>query len=274
MVGFESLMGGLAAGVNYFEEAQSQLLSDVIGFKLSDKTLKEIQDVNQKVGTVRPSDAIAKAGKEILNNANDKTEEMKMSMPYKGGVFEALNSGDKKAAISNASIWFLQSAPQSALMTNPITGSLLSAGMAQQSVDEQRATGAEITFDDFVTYIVKNKNEDSKFVRRAVQLVVESGGISYAQKRMNEIIRTSGDVRRMIAESMQEIRSGKMDTGRGQAIAALAKELTASMQAEVNVAKINMQLLKEGVTVNKIATMGRLLIGDDTTPTLDGRNES
>ena len=91
---------------------------------------------------------------------------------------------------------------------------------------------------------------------------------------MNEIIRTSGDVRRMIAESMQEIRSGKMDTGRGQAIAALAKELTASMQAEVNVAKINMQLLKEGVTVNKIATMGRLLIGDDTTPTLDGRNES
>jgi octaprenyl-diphosphate synthase len=37
-------------------------------------------------------------------------------------------------------------------------------------------------------YIVKNKNEDSKFVRRAVQLVVESGGISYAQKRMNEII--------------------------------------------------------------------------------------
>jgi ABC-type bacteriocin/lantibiotic exporter with double-glycine peptidase domain len=91
---------------------------------------------------------------------------------------------------------------------------------------------------------------------------------------MNEVIRTSGDVRRMIAESMQEIRSGKMDTSRGQVIAALAKELTASLQAEVNVAKINMQLLKEGVSVNKISHMGKLLIGDEATPTLDGRNDS
>lgn len=88
---------------------------------------------------------------------------------------------------------------------------------------------------------------------------------------MNEIIRTSGDVRRMIAETMQEIRSGKIDTSRGQAIAALAKELTASMQVEVNVAKLNMQMRKEGMAVNKIPHMGKMLIGDDSTPTLNGR---
>jgi hypothetical protein len=91
---------------------------------------------------------------------------------------------------------------------------------------------------------------------------------------MNEIIRTSGDVRRLIAESMQEVRSGKMDLGKANAIAALAKELTASMQAEVNVAKVNIQLRKEGMSTAKISHMGKMLIGDDSTPTLDGRSEN
>jgi len=35
--------------------------------------------------------------------------------------------------------------------------------------------------------IVKNKNEDTKSVKRAISLVVEYGGISYAQVRMNEL---------------------------------------------------------------------------------------
>ena len=87
---------------------------------------------------------------------------------------------------------------------------------------------------------------------------------------LNEVIRTSGDVRRLIAECMQDVRSGKMDTGKAQAIAGLAKELTASMQAEVNVAKVNMQLRKDGMSMQKISHMGKLLIGDDSTPTLDG----
>lgn len=89
---------------------------------------------------------------------------------------------------------------------------------------------------------------------------------------INEVIRTSGDIRRLIAESMQEVRTGKMDTGKAQAIAALAKELTASMQAEVNVAKVNMQLRKEGMSMQNISHMGKLLIGDDSTTTLDGRS--
>lgn len=35
-------------------------------------------------------------------------------------------------------------------------------------------------------YIVKNQNENSSKVKRAVRLVEENGGIAYAQKRMNE----------------------------------------------------------------------------------------
>lgn len=37
-------------------------------------------------------------------------------------------------------------------------------------------------------YIVKNKNEETKFVKRAVQLVIEAGGIQYAYKKMNSLI--------------------------------------------------------------------------------------
>jgi len=35
--------------------------------------------------------------------------------------------------------------------------------------------------------IVKNKNEDSKFVKKAIELVAKNGGIEYAQKKMNEL---------------------------------------------------------------------------------------
>lgn len=90
---------------------------------------------------------------------------------------------------------------------------------------------------------------------------------------VNEVIRTSGDVRRLIAETMQDVRSGRIDTSKATAIAALAKELTSSMQAEVNVAKVNMALRKEGMGMNKISNMGKLLIGDDSTPTLDGTKD-
>jgi len=37
-------------------------------------------------------------------------------------------------------------------------------------------------------YIVKNKNEETKFVKRAVQLVIDAGGINYAYVKMNNLI--------------------------------------------------------------------------------------
>ena len=36
-------------------------------------------------------------------------------------------------------------------------------------------------------YIIKNKFDDSKSVQRAIQLVWESGGVQYAQKRMEAL---------------------------------------------------------------------------------------
>lgn len=39
-----------------------------------------------------------------------------------------------------------------------------------------------------LTYIVKNKNEDTKQVKRAVQLVKEGGGLKYAHDKMHELI--------------------------------------------------------------------------------------
>ena len=35
--------------------------------------------------------------------------------------------------------------------------------------------------------IIKNHNEDSKYVKRAIQIVVDNGGIEYAQNKMNTL---------------------------------------------------------------------------------------
>lgn len=87
---------------------------------------------------------------------------------------------------------------------------------------------------------------------------------------LNEVIRTSGDVRRLLAQSMSEIRSGDMPVAQGMAIAALSKELTASLQVEVNVARVRMATLDAGKTMGEVSHLGKLLIGDDSTPTLSG----
>jgi len=89
---------------------------------------------------------------------------------------------------------------------------------------------------------------------------------------LNEVIRTSGDVRRLIAETMSGIRSGDVSVEKGAVIAQLAKELTSSMQVEVNIAKVRIQLLDSGVEISKAQHMGQLLIGDEGTPTLSGKN--
>lgn len=89
---------------------------------------------------------------------------------------------------------------------------------------------------------------------------------------LNEVIRTSGDVRRFIAQSMVEIRSGELPVDKGLAIAALAKELTASMQAEVNVAKLKEALRQSGADLGKTTHLGSLLIEQEgSAPTLSGK---
>lgn len=87
---------------------------------------------------------------------------------------------------------------------------------------------------------------------------------------LNEIIRTSGDVRRLLAQTMSDIRSGDISVDKANAIAALSKELTASLQAEVNVAKVRIQTMDSGKALGELTHLGKMIIEDTSTPTLSG----
>lgn len=88
---------------------------------------------------------------------------------------------------------------------------------------------------------------------------------------MNEVISTSGDLRRLLAQTMSDIRSGAVSVDKGQCIAMLSKEITSSMQAEVNVAKVRMSMLAVGKNMGEVTHLGKMLIGDDSVPMLSGK---
>lgn len=76
-------------------------------------------------------------------------------------------------------------------------------------------------------------------------------------------IKTSGDVRRLIIETIISLRSGEMDIGRGMAIAANMKVLNDSIQVEINAAKMALLAEERGHSFGQIARMGQTLIGSD-----------
>ena len=91
---------------------------------------------------------------------------------------------------------------------------------------------------------------------------------------IEEVIRTSGDLRRVLAQSITDIRSGKMAASDADRVAALAKEITSSMQVEVNVAKARIAVLNAGADLGKITSLGQLVIEDTgSVPTLSGASE-
>ena len=91
---------------------------------------------------------------------------------------------------------------------------------------------------------------------------------------IEEVIRTSGDLRRTLAQSITDIRTGKMSVSEASSIASLAKEITSSMQVEVNVAKARIAVLGAGADLGKITSLGQLIIEDTgSVPTLSGTNE-
>jgi hypothetical protein len=91
---------------------------------------------------------------------------------------------------------------------------------------------------------------------------------------MNEVIQSSGDIRRILAQTMLEIRSGDISVEKGLAIAQLSKEITSSLQIEVNVAKVRVAMLAAGQNMGKLTKLGRLIIDDEEgTLVLDGRTK-
>ena len=87
---------------------------------------------------------------------------------------------------------------------------------------------------------------------------------------LNEIIRTSGDVRRCLAQTMSDIRSGDISVDKAQAVAAQAKEITSSLQVEVNVAKVRIATLDNGKALGELTHLGKMLIEDNSPATLSG----
>lgn len=75
-------------------------------------------------------------------------------------------------------------------------------------------------------------------------------------------IATFGDARRMILDTIAELRAGTMDTGRGMAIAANMKVLNDSVQVEVNAAKMVIQANQAGHDFGRMVGMGQKVIGN------------
>ena len=75
-------------------------------------------------------------------------------------------------------------------------------------------------------------------------------------------IETFGDARRMILDTIVELRDGRMDISRGMAIAANMKVLNDNIQTEINAAKLHLQVVKEGYEFGRLVPMGQKLIGE------------
>jgi len=75
---------------------------------------------------------------------------------------------------------------------------------------------------------------------------------------------TFGDQRRMILDTIMELRSGTMDVNRGMAIAANMKVLNDSVQVEINAAKMSIAARQAGHDFGGVVNMGRKLLGNDS----------
>ena len=73
---------------------------------------------------------------------------------------------------------------------------------------------------------------------------------------------TFGDQRRMILDTIMELKNGTMDVNRGMAIAANMKVLNDSVQAEINAAKMALVANQAGHNFGRIVGMGQRFIGN------------
>ena len=75
---------------------------------------------------------------------------------------------------------------------------------------------------------------------------------------------TFGDVRRMIIDTIVQLREGTLDTSRGMAIAANMKVLNDNVQAEINAAKFALATEDKAHRFGRVVGMGKRLIGNDS----------
>lgn len=78
---------------------------------------------------------------------------------------------------------------------------------------------------------------------------------------MQEEILTFGQVRKLIIDTIVELRDESMDPNRGMAIAANMKVLNDSVMAELQAAKVAMLAQERGHEFGRVMKMGTALIG-------------
>lgn len=74
---------------------------------------------------------------------------------------------------------------------------------------------------------------------------------------------TFGDVRRMIVDTIVQLREEKMPASTGMAIAANMKVLNDNIQVEINAAKLALQTEGRAHNFGRVVGMGQRLIGND-----------
>jgi hypothetical protein len=73
---------------------------------------------------------------------------------------------------------------------------------------------------------------------------------------------SSGDARRMILETIIDLRNNRIDPARGLAIAANMKVLNDSIQVEINAAKLSIATEGKAHNFGKVVGMGQRLLGN------------
>lgn len=77
----------------------------------------------------------------------------------------------------------------------------------------------------------------------------------------NQLV-TFGDARRIIIDTIVQLRSGTMPATTGMAIAANMKVLNDNVQTEINAAKMALQTEGRAHTFGRVVGMGQRLIGN------------
>lgn len=77
---------------------------------------------------------------------------------------------------------------------------------------------------------------------------------------------TFGDVRRMVIQTIIDLREERIPVSTGMAIAANMKVLNDNIQAEINAAKLALQTEGRAHSFGRVARMGQQLIGNDGSP--------
>lgn len=78
----------------------------------------------------------------------------------------------------------------------------------------------------------------------------------------NQLV-TFGDVRRMIVDTIVQLREERMPAATGMAIAANMKVLNDNIQVEINAAKLALQTEGRAHSFGRVVGMGQRLIGND-----------